>query len=77
MKNKDTICNKMLQAVLLDEKLMSFGEYSTEECYNIDVALASDNYIVGAVARIIASKQDGANANEIYKEVTEYLKKKV
>ena len=40
---------KMLQAVLLDERLMKFGGYSPADIGNIYQALDSDNYVINAV----------------------------
>lgn len=45
--------NKMLQAVLLDENLMKFGDYTPSDISTIDQALDSDNYVINAVAQII------------------------
>ena len=70
--------DKMLEAVLLDEKLMKFGGYEPQECLNLDRALVSDNCIVSAVAKIIERTfENGSNPNEIYKEVSDYLKKTI
>lgn len=70
--------DKMLEAVLLDEKLMKFGGYEPQECLNLDRALVSDNCIVCAVAKIIERTfETGSNSNEIYKEVSDYLKKTI
>lgn len=64
---------KMLQAVLLDERLMKFGEYSPEEIGNIYQALDSDNYVINAVAQIIKRTNDGATMQELWKEINTYL----
>ena len=70
--------DKMLEAVLLDEKLMRFGGYEPHECLSLDRALVSDNCIVSAVAKIIERTfETGSNPNEIYKEVSDYLKKTI
>ena len=67
--------DKMLEAVLLDEKLMKLGGYEPHECLSLDRALVSDNCIVSAVAKIIERTfETGSNPNEIYKEVSDYLK---
>ena len=73
----NSIGDKMLRAVLLDEKLMEFGEYGPEDCRSLAQALASDNCIVCAVARIIDRGRMNATENEIYKEVSEYLKRSI
>ena len=64
---------KMLQAVLLDERLMKFGEYSPEDIGNIYRALDSDNYVINAVAQIIKRTNDGATMQELWKEINTYL----
>ena len=69
--------DKMLQAVLMDEKLMAFGEYSPEECASLVRALSSDNCIVNAVAKIIDRGRSKASETEIYREVSEYLKSNI
>lgn len=71
------IGDKMLQAVLLDEKLMAFGEYTPDECTSLVQALSSDNCIVSAVAKIIDRGRMGASETEIYREVNEYLKSNI
>lgn len=73
----NSIGDKMLRAVLLDEKLMAFGEYGPEECTSLVQALSSDNCIVCAVAKIIDRGQMKYSENEIYKEVSEYLKRTI
>ena len=72
-----SIGDKMLQAVLMDEKLMAFGEYSPDECTSLVRALSSDNCIVNAVARIIDRGRMNASETEIYREVSEYLKSNI
>lgn len=64
---------KMLQAVLLDERLMKFGGYSSEDIGNIYQALDSDNYVINAVAQIIKRTNDGATMQELWKEINTYL----
>ncbi len=72
-----TIGDKMLQAVLMDEKLMAFGEYTPDECTSLVRALSSDNCIVKAVAKIIDRGRTGASETEIYREVSEFLKSNI
>lgn len=69
--------DKMLEAVLMNQDLMKFGNYSPADITSIYQALDSDNYVVSAVAQIIKRSSEGATEKEIYKEVTEYLKKNV
>lgn len=72
-----TVGDKMLQAVLMNEKLISFGGYTPDECTSLVQALSSDNCIVSAVARIIDRGRMGASETEIYREVSEYLKSNI
>ena len=72
-----SVGDKMLQAVLMDEKLMSFGEYSPNECTSLAQALYSDNCIINAVARIIERGRSGRSETEIYREISEYLKSNI
>ena len=72
-----SIGDKMLQAVLMDEKLMAFGEYAPDECTSLVQALSSDNCIVNAVAKIIDRGRLGGTETEIYREVSEYLKSNI
>ena len=57
--------NKMLQAVLLDENLMKFGDYSPSDISTIEQALDSDNYVINAVAQIIKRTGEGASESKI------------
>ena len=72
-----SVGDKMLQAVLLDEKLMAFGDYTPDECTSLVRALSSDNCIVNAVAKIIDRGRLGASETEIYREVSEFLKSNI
>lgn len=72
-----SVGDKMLQAVLMDEKLMAFGEYTSDECTSLAQALSSDNCIVNAVAKIIDRGRQGSSETEIYREVSEYLKSNI
>ena len=51
---------KILQAVLLDDKLMEFGGYTAEDIGNIYQAIDSDNCVISAVAQIISRTNEGA-----------------
>lgn len=73
MTNKD----KILQAVLLDDKLMAFGCYTAADIGNIYQAIDSDNYVISAVAQIIARTSEGASERELWKEINDYLKRNV
>ncbi len=67
----------MLQAVLMDEHLMKYGNYSASQIGSIYQALDSDNYIINAVAQIISRTSEGATEKELWKEINEYLKRNV
>ena len=69
--------DKMLQAVLMDERLMKYGNYSASQIGSIYQALDSDNYIINAVAQIIKRTGEGATEKELWKEINEYLKRDV
>ncbi len=69
--------DKMLEAVLTDSELMKYGKYTPSEITSVYQAVSSDNLVVSAVAQIIQRASEGATEKEIYKEVTEYLKKNV
>ena len=69
--------DKMLEAVLTDVYLMKFGKYNPTDITSVYQAASSDNVVVSAVAQIIQRSSEGATEKEIYKEVTEYLKKNV
>lgn len=69
--------DKMLQAVLMDERLMKYGNYSASQIGSIYQALDSDNYIINAVAQIIKRTGEEATEKELWKEINEYLKRNV
>ena len=73
IKNTD----KMLQAVLLNERLMKFGNYNVSDIPKIDQALESGNYVINVVAQIIKRTNEDASDKELWKEVNEYLKRNV
>ena len=67
----------MLQAVLLNERLMKVGHYTADEIGTLYSALDSDNYIINAVAQIIKRTSEGASERELWKEINDYLKRNV
>lgn len=69
--------DKMLHAVLSNERLMKFGNYSLGEISTIYHALDSDNPVINAVAQIIKRTGEGAPERELWKEINEYLKRNV
>lgn len=68
---------KMLQTVLLNDRLMEFGGYSPAEISSIYSALDSDNYVINTVAQIIKRADEGASERELWKEIYDYLKRNV
>ena len=68
---------KILQAVLLDERLMEFGGYTSEVIGNIYQAMDSENYVISTVAQIISRTSEGATERELWKEINDYLKRNV
>lgn len=78
MGKQRTLSDKILYAVLSDEHLMAYGEYSFEDIQSMDFALASDNAIVKAVAMIIDKyRSDNYTEKEIYKAVKDLLTKEL
>lgn len=74
MDNRFTNSDRMLQTVLSDEKLIAYGEYNVADYETIDQALNADNPVVVAVAKIINGLRRNSSDNEIYNEVSNYLK---
>lgn len=77
MESSFTNSDRMLQIVLSDEKLASYGEYDYTDYQTIDQALSSDNPIVVAVAKIINGLRYNNSEKEIYNEVSNYLKNNI
>lgn len=71
--NKD----KMLQAVLLNERLMKVGNYTPSEIGSIYSALDSDNCVINTVAQIIQGAENGASERELWKQIFDYLKRNI
>lgn len=69
--------DKVLQAVLLDENLMKFGNYSELDIKSIYQASESENIVIATTAKIILRESEGASLNEIYNEISNYLKMNV
>lgn len=74
MNNRFTNSDRMLQTVLSDEKLIAYGEYNVADYETIDQALNADNPVVVSVAKIINGLRRNSSENEIYNEVSNYLK---
>lgn len=66
--------DKVLQAVLSDERLINHGDYNPADFDTISEALVSDNAVVCAVAKIIDGNERKLSEKEIYNEVSNYLK---
>ena len=77
MNNRFTNSDRMLQIVLSNEKLIAYGEYNIADYETIDQALNSDNPIVVTVAKIIYGLRRGSSENEIYNEVSNFLKNNI
>lgn len=66
--------DKLLQSVLHEVSLYSFGEYDPDEYMTVDEAIDSDNEVVSAVGRIIERCSSDATEREIYNEVCNHLR---
>ena len=69
-----TNSDKMLQAVISDERLAAFYDYNPNDYSSISDALAADNAVIKAMALIISKSEQGANEKEIFNEVNDTLK---
>lgn len=69
--------DKILQAVLSDQRLCDYAEYSSANFETISEALDSDNPIVCAIAKIIDGNERKSTEKEIYNEVSNYLKQTI
>ncbi len=69
--------DKVLQAVLSDQKLCEFAEYNVADFETISEALDSDNPIVCAIAKIIDGNERSLTEREIYNEVSNYLRQTI
>lgn len=65
---------KILDAVLSDERLMQYGGYTESDFCTMASALDSDNCTVKAVALIIKRMSEGVEERELWKEINNYLK---
>jgi len=72
-----TNSDKILQAVLQDEKLAEYGNFNPDNFETIEDALQSENAIVYAVAKIIYGKSEGKPVKELYNEINNYLKENI
>ena len=69
--------NKIFEAILLDEKLMEYGQYEPSEISSLEYALGSENAIVSAVAAIVDGLSEDMSEKDIYDTVNDLLKKKL
>lgn len=69
--------NKIFEAILLDEKLMEYGQYEPSEISSLEYALGSENAIVSAVAAIVDGLSEDMSEKDIYNTVNDLLKKKL
>lgn len=69
--------DKVLQAVLSDQKLCEFADYNVADFETISEALDSDNPIICAIAKIIDGNERSLTEREIYNEISNYLKQTI
>lgn len=69
--------DKVLRAVLIDEELMKFGKYTEQDIKSIYQSADSENHVIATVAKIILRDNEGASTNEIYNEISGFLKKNI
>lgn len=69
--------DKILQAVIADERLIKFYDYNPDDYSSISKALESDIAVIQAVAQIINRNEQKANEREIYNEVSNFLKSNI
>lgn len=69
--------DKILQAVLGDQRLCTHAGYNPADFETISEALDSDNPIVCAIAKIIDGNERKSTEKEIYNEVSNYLKQTI
>lgn len=69
--------DKILQAVLSNQRLCDYANYNSADFETITDALDSDNPIVCAVAKIIDRNERNLTEREIYNEVSNFLKQTI
>jgi hypothetical protein len=72
-----TNSDKILQAVLQDERLAEYGNFNPDNYETIEDALQSENTVVCAVAKIIDGKSERKTDKELYNEINNYLKENI
>lgn len=74
MSTYQTNGDKILQAVIADEQLISSYGYNPNDYSSISDALDSDIAVIQAIAQIINRNEQKATEKEIYNEVSNLLK---
>lgn len=74
MSTYQTNGDKILQAVITDERLVKFYNYNPDNYNTLSEALESDIPIIKAIAKIISGNEQNISEREIYIEVSTYLK---
>ena len=69
--------DKILQAVIADERLVNFYGYNPNDYNRVVDALDSDVVVIQAIAKIIFRHEQGASEREIYNEVSNFLNSKI
>ncbi len=69
-----TNSDKILQAVIADEQLVSVYGYNPNDYNSIADAINSDCVVLNAIARIIVGYEQKLTEKEIYNEVSNFLK---
>jgi len=69
--------DKIMQSVLVDQRLCEYAEYKATDFETISDAIDSANPIVCAIAKIIDGNERNLTEREIYNEVSNYLKQTI
>lgn len=77
MSTYQTNSDKILQAVIADERLVSFYGYNPEDFSSMSDALDSDIAVIQAIAQIINRNEQEATEREIYNEISNFLKSNI
>lgn len=74
MSTYQTNGDKILRAVITDERLVKFYDYNPDDYNTLSDALESEIPIIQAIAKIISGNEQKISEKEIYIEVSTYLK---
>lgn len=77
MSTYQTNSDKILEAVIADERLVSFYGYNPENFSSMSDALDSDVAVIQAIAQIINRNEQKATEREIYNEISNFLKSNI